>query len=79
MTKFFVLATEALGKRMWFSGLSDGEFGDDICLTEMFFGAFDFPTRALAQECLTELDLKGFEIAECEPAMSSSSFVGGCQ
>ena len=66
MSIYFVLATEALGPRMWFSGLAEGDFGDDVCLATVFFGALPFETRTDAEACLSDLELSGFEVSECE-------------
>lgn len=72
MSAYFVLATEALGRRQWLGGVMPTDFGDATCLANVIFGALEFDTREEAQQCLADLDLTGFEIVPCEFGMSRS-------
>lgn len=70
MSAYFVLATEAFGRRQWLGGVAPTDFGEAVCLANVIFGALEFDTRKEAEQCLADLDLTGFEISECEFGMS---------
>lgn len=72
--KYFVLSTEAFGKRQWLAGVmpSPSMPSTLTCLSDEIFSALDFVTAADAQGCLTDLGLTGFEVVSCEFDMSAS-------
>jgi hypothetical protein len=75
---YYVLATEAFGKRMWFAGTApaDSGMGYQFCFANVIFDAYEFDSAEDAQKCLDECELTGLEVVPCEFSVSGPLMKG---
>ena len=73
MDKFYVIATNGLGKRHYFAGQTDNFEFPCMCITQFIFAAYDFENKDDAEDCIKTLELGDkWEVSECNSDMSSS-------
>ena len=71
MEDYYVLATNAHGKRHYFAGETENFGFSCIVITNFIFSAYDFATKEDAETCIDALDLgENWEISECFSGMS---------
>lgn len=71
---YYVISTNALGGRHYFSGLIDENFiAPAMIITPMIFDAYEFKTKKAAKKCMKHLDfLDEWKISECSSGISES-------
>lgn len=71
--KYYVIATNALGKRHYFAGQQENFGFTCLCISQVIFAAYDFETKAQAEACLKDLDFgEKWEVSECNSEVSKS-------